>query len=215
MSAAEIVYPSEQRWLVARERYITGTGASAILGRNPYKTNIEYYEEKVRGSATEVPENQFMRYGKDAEPRLRELFRLDYPEMQVEYHAYNLWTNDRYPWAAASLDGLLHQNGRLGVLEIKTTEILKSQQREKWREQIPDNYYIQVLHYMLVLEADFAILKAQLKSQFDGEVYLQTKHYRIEREEVKEDLEILEEKERQFAECIRTKTRPPLILPPL
>lgn len=215
MSAVETVYPSEARWLKAREHYITGTGASAVLGRNPYKTNIEYYNEKIRGFVTEVPENQFMRYGKEAEQSLRKLFMLDYPEMQVEYTPFNLWTNDKYPWAAASLDGVLHEDDRLGILEIKTTEILKSQQKEKWREQIPDNYYIQVLHYMLVLEADFAILKAQLKSRYEGEVYLQTKHYRIEREEVAEDLELLEEKERQFAECIKEKKRPPLILPPL
>ena len=124
MSAKMHLYGSETEWLKAREAYITGTGASAVLGRNPYKTNVEYYDEKIRNFVTEVPENQFMRYGKGAEPLLRALFKLDYPEIEVKYDEFNLWTNDRYPWAAASLDGLLHHNGRLGILEIKTTEIL-------------------------------------------------------------------------------------------
>lgn len=210
------VYESEAEWLKAREKYITGTGASAILGMNPYKTNVEYFTEKLSGIVSEVPENQFMRYGKEAEPLLRNLFKLDYPEYAVSYEPNNLWTNDKYPWGAASLDGwLLGEDGKWGILEIKTTEILKSQQREKWNERIPDNYYIQVLHYMLILEADFAILKAQLKSRFGGETYIQTKHFKIEREEVREDLQILEEKERQFAEALKEKKRPPLILPPL
>ena len=51
----------------------------------------------------------------------------------------------------ASLDGeLVDQDGRKGILEIKTTNILQSMQYEKWKDRIPDNYYIQVLHYLLL-----------------------------------------------------------------
>ena len=81
--------------------------------------------------------------------------------------------NKKYPWAHASLDGeLVDPDGRRGILEIKTTNILQSMQWQKWDNQIPDNYYIQILHYLLVTEYDFVVLKAQLKSVRDGEVRL-------------------------------------------
>lgn len=39
--------------------------------------------------------------------------------------------NEKYQWAHASLDGeLTDQDGRKGILEIKTTNILQSMQRE-------------------------------------------------------------------------------------
>jgi predicted phage-related endonuclease len=145
---------------------------------------------------------------------LRGLFRLDYPQYKVDYVDNNSWTNSKYPWALASLDGwLTDENGRKGVLEIKTTEILQSMQKEKWNQRIPNNYYCQVLFYMAVVEADFAVLKAQLKTVFEGVPYLQTKHYHIEREEVQEDIDYLMKKGAEFFEYIKNDKRPPLVLP--
>ena len=103
--------------------------------------------------------------------------------------------------------------GRFGVLEIKTTNILQTMQKEKWNHRIPDNYYIQVLHYMFVTGADFAVLKAQLKYDYDGEIFLTTKHYTIEREEVTEDIDYLIQAEKTFFEAIKADRRPSLLLP--
>ena len=118
------------------------------------------------------------------------------------------------PWAHASLDGwLIDQEGRNGIWECKTTNILQSMQKEKWKQQIPDNYYVQILHYLMVTEFDFAELKAQLKYDLGGEVYLQTRHYHIERSDVQEDIDYLMQKEAEFWEFVKSDTRPPLILP--
>ena len=97
--------------------------------------------------------------------------------------------------------------------ECKTTNILQSRQKEKWDHRIPDNYYIQVLHYLMVTEFDFVMLKAQLKSEFNGDVYLQTRHYKIERSEVEDDIQYLIDAERSFWESVQAKKEPPLILP--
>ena len=86
-------------------------------------------------------------------------------------------------------------------------------QREKWKDSIPDNYYCQVLFYMGVLEADFAVLKAQIKSVFGDDVYLQTKHYHIERADVQQDIDYLMKKGEDFWEYVKSGKRPPLILP--
>ena len=99
------------------------------------------------------------------------------------------------------------------MLEIKTTEILQSMQKERWNQQVPMNYYCQVLFYMAVMEADFAVLKAQLKTVFDGVPYLQTKHYRIQREEAQDDMDYLMEKGAEFWQYVQRDERPPLVLP--
>lgn len=209
-----IQFDSMEEWLVNRKG-IGGSDASAILGLNPYKTNQELWiEKKGQMSPVDISGKSYVKYGNDAEPLLRALFALDYPEYKVEYYDNNMLTNNQYPWAHASLDGeLVDLDGRRGILEIKTTNILQSMQWQKWDNQIPDNYYIQVLHYLLVTEYDFVVLKAQLKSVRDGEVRLTTKHYHIEREEVLDDIEMLKNEEEKFWYSLKSGQEPGLLLP--
>ena len=209
-----IQFDSMEEWLVNRKG-IGGSDASAILGLNPYKTNQELWmEKKGQMSPVDISGKSYVKYGNDAEPLLRALFALDYPEYKVEYYDNNMIINKKYPWAHASLDGeLMDPDGRRGILEIKTTNILQSMQWEKWDNRIPDNYYIQVLHYLLVTEYDFVVLKAQLKRVRDGEVRLTTKHYHIEREEVLSDIKMLKEEEEVFWHSLQSGQEPGLLLP--
>lgn len=215
MPVEMVILGSHEEWLKNRTK-IGGSDASAIVGMNPYKTNVQLWEEKVGMAVPEdISEKPYVKYGTQAEMHLRGLFRLDYPDLKVEYIENNMFFNKKFPWAHASLDGwLTDQDGRKGILEIKTTEILQSTQKEKWKgNHIPNNYYIQVLHYLLVTEFDFAILKAQLKTVFDGVPYLQTKHYHIERSEVEADIRYLAECEKEFWKAVQERKRPALILP--
>lgn len=205
-----------EEWLETRSHYIGGSDASAVIGLNPYKTNLELWQEKTGLVQPEdISGKPYVQYGTQAEMHLRGLFRLDFPEYQVEYIENNLWLNDKFPFAHASLDGwLTDQDGRKGILEIKTTNILQSMQKEKWDHKIPDNYYVQILHYLMVTEFEFAVLKAQLKYEFQGgEIMLQTKHYKIERSEVQEDIAYLMQKEADFWKCVKSKRKPALLLP--
>lgn len=206
---------SRDEWLQARGKRIGGSEASAVVGLNPYMSNTDLWSIKTgRREAEDISDKPYVRYGHDAEPLLRELFKLDFPDYKVGYRDNNLFLNSRYPWAHASLDGWLEDpEGRTGILEIKTTEILQSMQKEKWKDRIPDNYYLQVLHYMMVMEADFACLKAQLKYDYDGDIYLQIRHYWIERQDVENDIRILSEKEEEFWHHMQNGTRPATLLP--
>lgn len=66
----------------------------------------------------------------------------------------------------------------------------------------------------MVTEFEFVELKAQLKSVFpDGTVYLQTRHYHIERSDVEADIEYLADEERKFWTCVENMKAPPLVLP--
>lgn len=208
------VMKNREEWLKNRQK-LGGSDAAAVIGQNPYKSNVELWKEKTGQSIPEdISEKSYVKYGTEAEDFLRELFKLDYPKYRVEYIENNSFENERFPFAQASLDGWIHdKDGRLGILEIKTTNIMQSQQKEKWNERIPDNYYCQVLHYMAILEADFAVLKAQLKYDFDDSVYLQTRHYKIEREDVEDDIAYLMQKEEVFWEKVKTGKKPALLLP--
>lgn len=208
------VLASREEWLANRSR-IGGSDAAAIVGMNPYTSNVDLWNIKTGQMVPEdIFDKPYVKYGTNAEQHLRELFKLDFPEYQMFYEENNMWTNSKYPFAHASLDGwLIDQDGRKGIWECKTTNILQSMQKEKWNHRLPDNYYIQILHYLMVTEFEFAILKAQLKSEFDGEIYLQTKHYKIERSEVEEDLKYLESSERKFWKQVQEKKKPGLILP--
>lgn len=215
MAAEMIVLQSHEEWLKYRKNRIGGSEASAIVGMNPYMDNRELYEIKTgEREAEDISELPYVKYGTEAEKYLRELFKMDFPEYEVDYVENNMWLNKKYPFAHASLDGwLTDPNGRRGVWECKTTNILQSMQKEKWIDRIPDNYYIQILHYLMVTEFDFAVLKAQLKSEFDGNVYLQTKHYKIERADVEEDIEYLIAEETEFYKQFKRGQKPNLVLP--
>lgn len=207
---------SREKWLQARSKLIGGSDAACVLGLNPWKSNTELWEEKTgKRVPTDIGDNEFVKYGHDAEPHIRALFALDFPQYEVFYEEDNIWTNDKYPFAHASLDGWIveKETGRKGILEIKTTNILQSMQKEKWNERIPDNYFCQCMHYLMVTEFDFVILKAQLKSEFNGELYLQTKHYLMNREDFEEDIEYLKVAEQRFYENIVKNERPPFVLP--
>lgn len=207
-------FSSNEEWLQAR-KLIGGSDASALVGMNPYKSNIELWKEKTgRIEAPDISNEEFVRFGHEAEAHLRALFALDHPQYKVDYLENNMFLNDKYPFAHASLDGwLTDQDGRKGVLEIKTTNILQSMQREKWNDRIPDNYYCQVLWYLMVTEFDFAVLKARLRSEWQGEIRVTVRHYFIDRKEVEEDIAELRQAGEKFWKAIQEDRQPYLILP--
>lgn len=209
------VFASREEWLRARNNRIGGSDAAAIIGLNPYMSNVDLWEIKTgRKQQEDISEKSYVKYGTEAEKYLRELFKLDHPEYCVFYEENNMFLNDAYPWAHASLDGWVRdKDDHTGIWECKTTNILNSHQKEKWDNRIPDNYYCQILHYFMVTEFKFAILKAQLKYDYGDDVMCITKHYRIERTEVEQDIRYLTEKEKEFWECVREDRKPALILP--
>lgn len=211
--------PSREEWLEERKKGIGGSDAAVILGLNPYKNNIRLWEEKTgKVQAEDISDKPYVKYGTQAEDLLRELFKLDFPQYKVSHDENTIIKHPKYPFLFASLDGQLvdKETGELGILEIKTTNILQSMQKEKWKEKIPDNYFCQVLHYLNVTGYSFAILKAQLKYDFDGDIKLETRHYKINRNDFEEDIKELEKAEIEFwTKYVEKNVQPPLELPNL
>lgn len=209
---------NNDEWLLERSKGIGGSDASSILGLNPYKSNVELWREKTgRTKTKDISHKPYVLYGKQAEEHLRKLFELDYPEYEVAYIPYNIHIHKDYNYLRASLDGeLLHkQTLEKGIFEAKTTEIRKKTDWTNWDKKIPMNYFCQILHYFIVkTDCSFAKLKAQIKSHdLSGETILTTKHYHIERENHKNDIEMLLNKEIEFWWYVQNDKAPPLILP--
>lgn len=207
-----------EEWLEHRKKYIGGSECSAIIGQNPYMSNVELFKIKTgRKEQEDISNKPYVQYGIAAEPLIREIFKLNYPNYEVFYEENNSFVNDKYPFAAASLDGWIieKETGRHGIWECKTTEIMSSVQKDKWQDKIPMNYFCQLLHYFLVREdCEFAHLTALLTWKIPGEeVYQQMRNYHIERAEILEDIEYLKDEEAKFFENLKNGTMPALILP--
>lgn len=212
-------YNSHEEWLQGRMLGIGGSNSSSCLGLNPYLTNSQLYRiKKGIAKSEDISDKPYVKYGNAAEEHLRKLFELDFADKyEVYYQDNTILQSCELPYFLYSPDGLLveKETGRKGILEIKTSNIVSKLMSEKWKDgRIPQNYYIQVLHGLIVTGFDFVVVKAQLKWVFpDGNVLLKTNHYHIERNEVLEDLAYIRDGVSRFWNDYFLKDiEPPLII---
>lgn len=201
-------------WLAMRRKGIGASDAGAVFGISPSRTNVDVWEEKV-GKVTHdnLANDPLVQFGKKAESHIVKLFALDHPELKVKQNKNVVYWNG---FMFASLDGELETtDGKKGILEIKTNQIYSWAEVKEWDDRVPQHYYTQVLHQLVVTGWDFVIVKARLRRVFaDGRpLEIICKEVRFNREECLEDMSILVNKERKFWDCVERRVRPPLILP--
>lgn len=207
---------AERHWKEARKNGIGGSDAASIIGRNPWKTNIQLWEEKTGYCEPEdISDKPAVIYGKLAEDPIRALFMLDHPEYTLTYDQYGMIANDaRRPWLFATLDGELSDwQGGKGVLEVKTTEIRRSQDWENWDGRVPDHYYTQVLHQLLATGYQYAWLVVQIKWHKGDALQKTIREYRFDRAELEKDLAYLLDAEEKFWSQVIRNEKPALVLP--
>jgi putative phage-type endonuclease len=207
---------NREEWLKARINGIGASEAAAIVGMLPYKNNVQLWEEKTgRHKQADISGKPYVQYGNDAEKHLRALFALDFPQYKVGYDQFGMIRNNLdCPFAFATLDGdLTDGKERHGILEIKTTEIMRAGQWDEWKDKVPQHYYIQLIHQLLATKYDFSVLKAQIKAWRGGELSVYIRHYFIERSDVIDDINWLAEREKTFWNCVQNDIKPALILP--
>lgn len=200
----QVTCEDRHEWLKIREWFLGGSDAAAVMGCCPWKTEQQLFEEKkgIR-EPEDIGNDPAVKYGRDAEEHLRKLFILQHPEYKVAYTPNTILINKLHPWAHASLDGLLRdEDGRLGILEIKTSVIKDGIRSELWTNKIPEYYNRQIQHYMMVMDAEFAVVRVELKHAMLFKTWYETLDYFIERDEVEEDITILEYAERGFMERV-------------
>ena len=212
-------YEKKEDWIKAHKDRISGTYASAILGFNPYKSNVQAFKEIMKPNTDDKP-SDVMQYGIDVEPILRNLFAVDfkktYDVINPPSSGYDLVVNDQYPFIVATLDGTLFNKETqvMGIYEGKTATVRNFNQRENWRDFIPQNYYTQCLHQLLATGYDFNVLNALINYKMRNEdktprEWQEIKQYLITREKVQKQLDFLLSKEIEFYEkYIKTGIEP-------
>ena len=207
---------TREEWLESRRQGIGGSDAGCIVGANPWKSARQLWKEKTGADKPDdISDKPAVKFGKEAEQHLRALFLLTYPQYTCEYHEFRMYANDRLPFIFATLDGeLTDSDGRRGILEIKTTTIQQAKQWFEWDDCIPQHYYIQILHQLLACDwAEYVELFAHIRYQKGEEIRAALRKFRIDRRDVEQDLQILEEREIQFYKQWQDGTEPPYILP--
>ena len=104
-------YKNEEEWLSLRK--YGGSDAATIIGQNPYRTNLELWQELVGLRERQFVDNKFTRYGKKAEAPLRMLAQLHFKDFEDENgidfakitHSDEVLARVDKPYLTASLDG--------------------------------------------------------------------------------------------------------------
>lgn len=203
-------------WLALRMKGIGASDAAAVLGLSNWKSNQELWEEKVGlRQPKDLSENERVKYGQAAEKHLVALFKLQYADRyKVRVDKNVVYFRNGFQFA--SLDGELTEleTGDKGVHEDKTVLADSSLVWEEWKDKIPNTYYVQVVHQLLVTGWKFVIINPEFRwLDKNGEIATRTRRIKILAEEVAEDLKILDEAEHEFWGYVQRRERPPLALP--
>lgn len=207
-------------WLTFRKSGIGASEAAAVLGLSKWKSNVELWEEKVGlREPQNIIDNPFVQYGNAAEEPLIRLFAAQYiNRYRVTVDKTKVYVKDVFQFA--SLDGELVdlETNELGIYEGKTVEANKSLVWEEWRDQIPQHYYIQLLHQLLVTGRNFNVINAELRwTDPNGEIATRCKRMviRTTDKNVLPDMKLLDDAEHEFWGYVKRGERPPRLLPEL
>ena len=136
-------FEDEEHWLKGRMNGIGGSDASAVIGKNPYKSNIDLFEEKTGRTVPEdISDKPYVIYGKKAEEYIRELFKLDYPERNIgdqDHQYFTIYTvremEKAYPGQLLHAGTALFASYRLAVRSLKSTFEYRLGRRKTDRSQ--------------------------------------------------------------------------------
>lgn len=200
---------SEEDFQNNRIKGLGGSDAASILGYSPWMSNVDLYMDKI-GEGKPFVTNDYVEFGNDMEPLIHDMFYLQ----NKEYKPYNTkglsFLSTEHPYIRANLDGFMEdENGKFGILEIKTVQ---SNFAKWYHSEIPINYLSQLIHYMYVMNADFAIMYAFFNTPFrnDGQK-AHIKQIRFERADYQDSIDYLVKKEINFWENnVMKKIKPAL-----
>ena len=132
-------------WLEYRKQGIGGSDASVVCGINRYKSPVELWMEKTdQMPSQEAGEAAY--WGTQLEPFVRAEFT---KRTGIEViHTMQLLQSEEHPFMLANLDGIcdVPDVGKC-IFEAKTASAYKA---SEWEDTIPDEYMLQVQHYMAV-----------------------------------------------------------------
>lgn len=144
---------SREEWLRYRRKGIGGSDAAAIMRISPFRTARDIYFDKLGVvSADNADENWVaLRIGSLLEDLVAEIFtrKTGLPVFQIK----KMFQHPTYQFMLADVDYFIRlPNGKIAILEIKTTNCHAAKHWWKEGEEIvPDYYEAQGRHYMTTL----------------------------------------------------------------
>ncbi len=132
-------------WLEWRKKGIGGSDASVVCGISRYKSPVELWLDKT-GQLPYQEAGEAAYWGTQLETLVRAEFTKR-TGIEVE-HKGVLLQSEEYPFMLANLDGTCeHPDYGTCIFEAKTASAYKA---GEWDDAIPDEYQLQIQHYMAV-----------------------------------------------------------------
>ncbi len=187
---------SHDEWLRLRKQGIGGSDASVVCGINRYKSPVELWMEKTdQLPYQEAGEAAY--WGTVLEPLVVSEFT---KRTGIEVNRQKQFLQSKeHPFMLANLDGICeHPDYGTVLFEAKTCSAYKA---GEWEGAIPDEYMLQIQHYMAVTGYNGAYIAVLI----GGNTF---KWRFIERDE--ELIAMLIQLESEFWDYVQSETPPPL-----
>jgi len=185
---------SKEEWLTWRKKGIGGSDVAAICGISKYKSAVELWLEKT-GQIEPKESGEAAYWGTIMEPVIRQEFTLR-TNLNVRLVPSILQHPD-LSFMLANLDGVVDDPicGEC-VFEAKTSSQFK---QEQWADSIPEEYMLQLQHYMTVTGFQRAFIAVLIGGN-------QFRYKIVERDD--ELIELIIKLEKHFWHCVTTNTPP-------
>lgn len=190
MKAQEIeIQQGSDTWLSLRKEKIGSSDAAVVMGISKWRTPLQLWSEKLDLTPPQQV-NDAMRRGTELEPIARDLFC---DQLQIKMIP-KVFIND---FQIASFDGVSNCN-RMAV-EIKCPNKIDHEMAQQ--SKVPNHYYPQVQHQMIVLD---------IKEMYYMSYYKEDNWtiFQVKRDD--DYCEKLLDKEREFWQYLHTLESPPL-----
>ena len=183
-------------WLEYRRSGLGGSDASVVCGINRYKSPVELWMDKT-GQLPYDEAGEAAYWGQQLESLVKSEFT---KRTGIDITLVNqILQSEEYPFMMANLDGVCeHPDYGTCIFEAKTTSVFNS---DKWDDTIPDEYMLQIQHYMAVTR----YMGTYIAVLIGGNTF---KWKFIERDE--ELIAMLIQLEKEFWEHVQSNVPPPL-----
>ena len=132
---------TREEWLELRRNGIGGSDASVVMGKNPWRSIQQLWEDKTGKTQVQENSNEYTYWGNVMEGIIRKEF-MNRTGLKVRQKHFMMF-HPRFPFMFADVDGIVtDERGEKCIFEAKTV----SQYREdEWKNgKVPTEYMMQV-----------------------------------------------------------------------
>lgn len=148
---------TREQWLKLRRKGIGGSDASVVMGKNPWRSIQQLWEDKTGKTPVQENSNEYTYWGNVMEGIIRKEF-MNRTGLKVRQKHFMMF-HPQFQFMFADVDGIVtDERGEKCIFEAKT---VSQYREEEWRDgKIPVEYMMQVQHYLAVCEMQKAYIAA-------------------------------------------------------